>query len=73
MIKVFALIQKVNKQKKEIVNRKQQKLVHFLEIKTKIHQKTIKKSLETFLQQGLLHLQDSIRTSIRIFIPIIHI
>ena len=46
------MFQKVNKQKKEIVNQKQQKLVHSLGNKTKIFQKIRKKFLKDFAAVG---------------------
>ena len=56
--------QKMNKQKKKIINQKQQKLVHFLENKIKIFHKTVKNSLKIFQHQDSNILQISICTSI---------
>ena len=57
--------QKMDKQKKKIINQKQQKLVHFLENKIKIFHKTVKNSLKTFQHQDSNILQIIICTSIQ--------
>ena len=57
----------MNKQRKVIVNQKQQKLVHFLQNKTKKFQK-IKNLLKILQQEDLQNLQKNIYTSIRILI-----
>ena len=57
--------QKMNKQKKKIINQKQQKLVHFLVNRIKIFDKIVKSSLEIFQHQDSNILQISICTSIQ--------
>ena len=44
---LLEIFQKMNKQKKERLNQKQQNLVHFLVNKTKDYHKTIKNSIKT--------------------------
>ena len=55
--------EKMNKQKKKIINQKQQKLVHSLVNRIKIFHKTVKNSLKIFQHQDLNILQISICTS----------
>ena len=58
-------IPKNEQTKEKIINQNQQKLVHFLENKTKKHHKTIKNSLKIFQHQDSNILQISICTSIQ--------
>ena len=58
-------IPKMNKQKKKLINQKQQKLVHFLVNRIKIFHKIVKSSLKIFQHQDSNILQISICTSIQ--------
>ena len=56
MITVLDKFQKLNKQKKQILNQKKHKLVHFLINKTKKFHRTIKNSLKMWQQVGVEYL-----------------
>ena len=58
-------IPKMNKQKKKIINQKQQKLVHFLVNRIRIFHKIVKSSLEKIQHQDSIILQNSICTCIQ--------